>query len=80
MKPGGRVYLSDFEFTDESILFHPVAKHYDVIQHGIKRDEFISGLKAAGFQDVRVDRSFQLPKPCEDGKTRDFPFIVVSTT
>ena len=80
MKPGGRVYLSDFEFTDESILFHPVAKHYDVIQHGIKGGEIMSGLEAAGFQDVSVQYSFQLPKPCEDGKTRDFPFIVVSTT
>lgn len=44
----------------------------------MKRSDIERGLKQAGFTNVSVEESFKLPKGCEDGKTRDFPFLVVS--
>ena len=77
LRPGGYIALSDFEYTAESELFHAKAKHYDVERHGMKRADLESGLKQAGFIDVKVDESFRLAKNCEDGSTREFPFLIV---
>lgn len=77
LSPGGQIILSDFEETSESELFHPKAKHYDVERHGMRKQDLIDGLTKAGFQNVNVQESFKLPKACEDGTSRDFPFLIV---
>lgn len=79
LEEGGQIFLSDFEYSNESELFHPKANHHDVERHGIKRSDVRKGLEGAGFVDVTVEHSFDLPKGCEDGTTRTFPFIIVSS-
>jgi len=76
LAPGGQVLISDFEYSEESEFFHPKAKHHDVERHGIKRIDLEQDLKRAGFDRVSVEESFKLPKACEDGTTRDFPFLL----
>lgn len=80
LAPGGQILISDFELTHESEFFHPKAKHDSVERHGIKRSDLEADLRKAGFSQVTVEESFKLPRPCEDGQDRAFPFIVVSVS
>ena len=77
LAPGGQVLLSDFECNSESQWFHPSLQHSDVERHGMKGADLTIYLKQAGFQSVKVEKSFTLPKGCEDGVTRNFPFLIV---
>lgn len=84
LKPGGRAMLTDFEdFGPEARKFHPEHKMEGVERHGIKRTEMEQLLKDVGFEDVKVERAFELDKAVEtqpgSGELEDtlrFPFVI----
>jgi SAM-dependent methyltransferase len=85
LKKGGCVALTDYEdFGREAIRFHPVAKRPGVERHGIVVKDTEEMLRAAGFEDVRVERAYELKKEVEaeegmeelGGKEMTFPFLI----
>lgn len=79
LKPGGYIALTDFEdFGEDAIMFHPKSKREGVERHGIKRKEIERDMKAAGFEDVKVDATFSLTKKVEErDEAMDFPFLTM---
>lgn len=82
LKPGGRIALTDYEdFGPEAIPFHPKSKREGVERHGIKKDDIENIIVGTGFNEVRVERAYDLRKEveAEDGKPEremDFPFLI----
>lgn len=76
LKPGGKVFLSDFENDGQHALrFHPESKHHDVERHGVTKEEMQSIIQQAGLVDIVVENSFSLDKTVE-GKPEPFPFVL----
>lgn len=80
LAPGGHIVLSDFEASSTSEDFHPKHKHHDVERHGVVGSEIEGMLQKAGFKNVKVEHSFDLPKKKEDGSEGNFPFLVATGT
>lgn len=76
LKPGGKVFLSDFENDGQHALrFHPASKHHDVERHGVTKEEMKAIMQEAGLEDIVVENSFSLDKTI-DGKAEPFPFVL----
>ncbi|PWZ03470.1 S-adenosyl-L-methionine-dependent methyltransferase [Testicularia cyperi] len=79
LKPGGHIWISDFEDTGpQALLFHPKAKHAGVERHGLLRQEMHNILTQVGFKDVHVFESFRMDKQVETGETMAFPFLAIT--
>lgn len=89
LKGGGMVALTDFEdFGPDARLFHPEAKLEGVERHGIPRAWMAELMRAAGFEDVRVEVAWEALKAVETfpgefgqpgpprGRDMTFPFLI----
>ncbi|KAF2440006.1 S-adenosyl-L-methionine-dependent methyltransferase [Karstenula rhodostoma CBS 690.94] len=82
LRPGGMLALTDYEdFGPEAIAFHAESKRPGVERHGIKKGEMEDVIDGVGFNEVRVERAFELRKEVEaaggGGKREmDFPFLI----
>lgn len=82
LRPGGMLALTDYEdFGVEAIAFHPERERPGVERHGIRKADMEEVITAAGFNEVRVERAFELRKEVEaeagqDAREMDFPFLI----
>ncbi|KAF1978976.1 S-adenosyl-L-methionine-dependent methyltransferase [Bimuria novae-zelandiae CBS 107.79] len=82
LRNGGMIALTDYEdFGEEAIRFHPESKRPGVERHGIKKGEILDIIDGVGFNEVRVERAFELRKEVEgkDGESKQemgFPFLL----
>lgn len=82
LRPGGMLALTDYEdFGPDAIAFHAESKRSGVERHGIQKGEIEEVIDGVGFNEVRVERAFELRKEvdtAEGGAKRemDFPFLM----
>ncbi|KAJ4351820.1 uncharacterized protein N0V89_007164 [Didymosphaeria variabile] len=82
LRPGGMLALTDYEDSGpEAIEFHAESKRPGVERHGIKKSEIEDIIDGVGFNEVVVERAFELRKEVEakDGGSKremDFPFLI----
>ena len=82
LRDGGMLALTDYEdFGPEAIQFHAESKRAGVERHGIQKGEIQDVINGVGFNEVKVERAFELRKEVEDEngkpvKEMDFPFLI----
>jgi SAM-dependent methyltransferase len=85
LKPGGMLALTDYEdFGPEAIEFHAESARPGVERHGIKKGEIEDVIVGVGFNEVVVERAFELQKEVETAgggservvEVMDFPFLI----
>lgn len=82
LRPGGMLALTDYEdFGPEAIEFHPESKRPGVERHGINKTEIEDVIDGVGFNEVLVERAFELRKEVEatgdkPKREMDFPFLI----
>ncbi|MDH5468775.1 MAG: arsenite methyltransferase [Candidatus Aminicenantes bacterium] len=76
LKPGGRLMISDIVLLKElpEVIKKSVEAYVGCVSGAVLKDEYIKGLKEAGFQDVRIEdeTSFPVESVIHDPATREF--------
>jgi len=66
LKPGGRIFIAEFEEGPKSARFHPrFVVHNNVFFHGFPRGKLAGWLKEVGFVDVKEEPLYNLTKEVE---------------
>jgi len=66
LKPGGRLMISDMVLLKElpDFIKNSIEAYIGCVSGAIMRDEYIGGIKAAGFQEVRIIDETSFPIEC----------------
>lgn len=71
LNPGGVVAIADLYAEDGS--FHADMK---VPHNGFDPDDLTGKMQAAGFENIRLDGAYIMPRPQEDGSIRNYPIFL----